>query len=268
MRSLIAVLIVLAVAGPSGAAATDRLDLVAIPAGAVVMGDAGGEADETPREVAVAAFRIMRHEVSNAQFAAFVAATGYVTAPERAGKGWVWEPRWRLVAGADWRHPFGPGTSIAVKGDHPVVQVSAEDAAAFFAFHGLRLPTEAEWERAARGAEWRRYPLGDGSPDMGGLRRANFGTVACCAADERDDFRETAPVGRFPQGGSPFGVLDMAGNVWEWTSSRIGGDPAKVVLKGGGWGNDPYCLRIGYRHVNPPDIGLDMVGLRCAGDAL
>ena len=101
MRSLIAVLIVLAVAGPPGAAAPGGLDLVAIPAGAVVMGDAAGEPDETPREVAVAAFRIMRHEVGNAQFAAFVAATGYVTAPERAGKGWVWEPRWRLVAGAD-----------------------------------------------------------------------------------------------------------------------------------------------------------------------
>ena len=245
--------------------AAAELDLVAIPAGTVVMGDAEGEADETPREVRLGAFRIMRHEVTNAEFAAFAEASGRRTAPERSGRAWVWRRKWQLVDGADWRHPFGPETTIAGKKDHPVVQISARDAQAFCVFHGLRLPTEAEWERAARGTAWRRYPWGDDAPGAGG--RASFGTVACCAADDADGFLKTAPVGRFPDGASPFGVLDMAGNVWEWTSSRLGGDARKVILKGGGWGNDPWCLRIGYHHTNPPGIGLDMVGFRCAGDA-
>ncbi len=108
---------------------------------------------------------------------------------------------------------------------------------------------------------------GDARPGEDGRRRANFGAVACCAADDADGFLETAPVGRFASGASPFGVMDMAGNVWEWTASRLAGAPDRVILKGGGWGNDPYCLRIGYRHTNPPDIGLDMVGFRCAGDS-
>ena len=246
--------------------AARALDLVEVPAGVVVMGDPAGEADETAREVALGAFRLIRHEATNAQFAGFVDATGHMTSAERSGRAWVWDGRWNLVAGADWRHPFGPATTIAGRDDHPVVQVSVRDARAFCAFHGLRLPTESEWQRAARGARWRRYPWGDGAPDMGGLRRANFGTVRCCAADAADGFAKTAPVGRFRAGNSPFGLADMAGNVWEWTATLLAGDPKRVILKGGGWGNDPYCLRIGYRHTNPPGIGLDMVGLRCAGD--
>ena len=267
---LLSVLLSGLLSGPRPGAAEPGLELVDIPGGQLAMGDAAGEADEAPRTVAIDPLRIMRHEVTNREFAAFYetyAAAGHRTDPERAGAGWVWTRRWRSVKGADWRHPFGPESSIAGRGDHPVVQVSARDAAAFCAFHGLRLPTEAEWEFAARGPEWRRYPWGDASPEEGGRRRANFGTVACCAADDADGFFETAPVGRFPSGASPFGVMDMAGNVWEWTASRLAGAPDRVILKGGGWGNDPYCLRIGYRHTNPPDIGLDMVGFRCAGDA-
>ena len=73
-------------------------------------------------------------------------------------------------------------------------------------------------------------------------------------------------MGSYPQGASPFGVLDMAGNVWEWTASPFPGRPKEVALRGGGWGNNPYCLRAAYRHGNPPDIGLNMVGFRCTGD--
>lgn len=247
-------------APPAGIAWVD------IPGAQVVVGDAEAGPDETFREVEVAPFRLMRHEVTNRQFAAFVEASGHLTDPERAGSGWVWPGRWERVAGAEWRHPFGPESTIEGRGDHPVVQVSADDAAAFCRFHGWRLPSEAEWMLAAGGVERHTYPWGEAPPQQGEGAQANFGTLACCAADDGDGFRRTAPVGRFPAGRSPFGVDDMAGNVWEWTASPMPGRPGRVVLKGGGWGNDPFCLRIPYRHHNPPDIGLDMVGFRCAAD--
>jgi formylglycine-generating enzyme required for sulfatase activity len=171
------------------------------------------------------------------------------------------------VPGADWRHPHGPDSGIEGKGDHPVLQVSQRDGAAYCAWRGLRLPTEAEWEFAARGTDRRRYPWGDAPPRQGAAAQANFGTIACCSADGSDGYQKTAPVGRYARGTSPFGVRDMAGNVWEWTSDRYLDRPGMVALRGGGWGNNPYCLRVSYRHGNPPDIGLDMVGIRCAADA-
>ncbi len=249
------------------AAAARARDMIDIPGGRFVMGDAEGDANETPRPVTLGPFRIARLEVTNAEFASFVAATGHVSDPERAGAGYVWTDRWRLVAGADWRHPHGPATTIEGRSTDPVVQVSQRDAAAYCRWRALRLPSEAEWELAASGGDGRRYPWGDEAPRQGPASRANFGAVACCAADGGDGYRGIAPVGRFASGASPFGALDMAGNVWEWTSSAFPGRPGSVALRGGGWGNNPYCLRTSYRHANPPDIGLDMVGFRCAGDA-
>ncbi len=237
-----------------------------IPGGSFVMGDAEGDPNETPKPATVGAFLLMRLEVTNRQFSDFAAATGHRTDAEKSGSGYVWDRTWQRVPGADWRHPNGIGSSIDAKLDHPVVQVSARDAAAFCAWHGLRLPSEAEWEFAARGAAGRRYPWGMSPPGTQTERRANFGTVECCAPDAADGYWRTAPVGRYSLGASPFGILDMAGNVWEWTASRFPGRPQLVVLRGGGWGNNPYCLRTAYRHGNPPDIGLDMVGFRCAGD--
>jgi formylglycine-generating enzyme required for sulfatase activity len=242
-----------------------RRDLVAIPAATFVMGDAAGDANEAPRSVSVGAFRIMRLEVTNAQFAAFAATTGHVTDAERSGAGWVWDGRWRRLAGADWSHPEGPASHLEGRADHPVVQASARDATAYCAWLGLRLPTEVEWEYAARGTDGRRYPWGSAEPGSGS-RRANFGTASCCAPDDTDGYGTTAPVGLYAAGASPFGLLDMAGNVWEWTASPFPGRPDQVALRGGGWGNDPYCLRAAYRHGNPPHIGLDMVGFRCAAD--
>jgi len=260
-RVLLVLCFAAALARPAPAA-----ELVDIPGGTFVMGDPKGEPDEAPRRVSVAPFRIMRHEVTNRQFAAFVHATGHRTDPQRAGAGYVWTGRWRLVDGADWRHPYGPAAETAGD-DAAVVQVSQHDAAAYCAWAGMRLPSEAEWEFAARGTDGRRYPWGDAPPAQSGVRRANFGTVACCAPDPSDGYAKVGPVGRFPAGASPFGLLDMAGNVWEWTSNPYPPRPDQVSLRGGGWGNDPYCLRVSYRHGNPPDIGLDMVGFRCAADA-
>jgi formylglycine-generating enzyme len=263
--SLAAVLLALGSA-PAGAARGIDGAMARVPGGDFVMGDAAGDPNEAPKPASVAAFSLMRLEVTNRQFAAFAAATDYRTDAEKSGGGYVWNRRWRLAPGADWRRPGGPGSSIDDKADHPVVQVSARGAAAFCGWHGLRLPSETEWEFAARGAEFRRYPWGMTPPGAGARRLANFGTVPCCAPDAADGYLGTAPVGRFPAGASPFGMLDMAGNVWEWTASRFPGRPQLVVLRGGGWGNNPYCLRTAYRHGNPPDIGLDMVGFRCAGD--
>jgi len=252
-------------AAPTTVLAVDTMILVS--GATFVKGDPNGEPDEAPATVSVETFRLMRTEVTNAQFARFVESTGHLTDPERRGFGYVWDGRWRRVAGADWRHPFGPGAGVAGRDDHPVVQVSARDAEAYCAWAGLRLPTDSEWEFAARGTDGRRFPWGDDPPGDGEPRRANFGTVPCCAPSAEDGHVKTAPVGRYPDGASPFGLLDMAGNVWEWTSSRFPGRPDEVALRGGGWGNNPYCLRVSYRHGNPDDIGLDMVGFRCAQDA-
>lgn len=255
----------LAAAAATAAEAGVPFEMVEIPGGSFEMGDAEGRPDETPRPATVAPFRLMRFEVTNAQFAAFVAETAHVTDPERRGFGYVWPGRWTKVPGADWQHRSGPASDRIGLDEHPVVQVSWQDADAFCRHHGLRLPSEEEWEFAARGTDGRLFPWGMAAPDEDGTRRADYGTNECCAADMTDGYHETAPVGSYPAGVSPFGLHDMAGNVWEWTSSPDG-DSGKYVIRGGGWGNNPFCLRVSYRHKNPPDIGLDMVGFRCAGD--
>lgn len=268
-----------------------------MPAGPFAMGSDAGEANEAPlRRVTLAAFRIDRLETTNAEFAAFVLVTGHRTSAEERGWGWVWTDRWRRVDGADWRHPHGPASTIAGLATHPVVQVSWHDARAYCAWRGKRLPSEAEWEKAARGAiqetgkenealeraEVQRYPWGAASPRAAGMQRANYGSDACCRPDESDGHLTTAPVGSYPRGTSPYGVLDMAGNVWEWTEDWyhpaayrslpdlnpvMRAPSGEKVIRGGGWGNDAYGLRLTYRHMNDPSFSLDMVGIRCAADA-
>jgi sulfatase modifying factor 1 len=270
---------------PSVSRAADRVearaeagaeDRVTLPGGTYLMGDAAGDANENPRTASVAPFALDRYEVTNAQFSVFVKAAGHVTDPERSGTGYVWTDKWRPVAGATWQRPHGPESTIDGNQNHPVVQVSQRDAAAYCAWRegrdgrSSRLPTEAEWEFAARGTDGRRYAWGNDAPAQTGnvsKCRANYGTDSCCAPDETDGYRTTAPVGSFPAGRSPFGLEDMAGNVWEWTTTQFPGQKNWFVIKGGGWGNNPYCLRAAYKHGNPPDIGLDMVGFRCAGAA-
>jgi sulfatase modifying factor 1 len=248
-----------------------------IPGGEFAMGSDQGDANERPvHRVRLSGFWIDQTEVTNAQFAAFVQATGYRTTAESPVD---WEalrkqlapgtPRppeellrpgalvftppsqpladlgdyrqwWRWQAGADWRHPSGPGSGIAGLEDHPVVQVSWNDAAAFASWAGKRLPTEAEWECAARGGlAGKRYCWGDdGLTDLDGTRaniwQGRFPDRNTCV----DGFAGTAPVGRFPPNG--FGLRDMAGNVWEWCADWYRADAYGIAVQAGaGIPSDP-----------------------------
>ncbi len=258
----LALLCVLHVSGVSA----QGLDLVTIPGGTAQLGDPAGDKNEVVRRADVGTFRLMRREVTNLQFAEFVADTGHTTSAETSGTGNVWDKEWTEVAGADWRHPQGPGSELHGLGLHPVVQVSAIDAEAFCSHHGLRLPSEEEWEFAARGEAGLRYPWGNALTREMLPKVTNGGAWTCCAPSKADGYLRTAPVASFPAGQSPTGLDDMVGNVWEWTSSRFTEEGTQRSIRGGGWGNNPYGLRAAYRHGNPPNIGLDMVGFRCAGD--
>ena len=275
--------IVLAVAAIMGLPLLSRAEdstMIRIPRGSFLMGSTRGEPPERPvHRVTVSEFFIDRFEAPNAEFAAFVAANGHLTEPERSGVGWHWDGQWREVKGADWRHPYGQASLIERLEKHPVVQVSWNDAQAYCRSRGKRLPTEAEWERAARGNDGRTYPWGNQPTREGSRYRASYGSDDCCRADPGDGFLFTAPVGSFPFGRSPFGVEDLAGNVWEWvedwfdpdfyrrspTVDPVNYSPTdRKVIRGGGWGNNPQGLRSTLRHANPPDVGLSMVGFRCA----
>ncbi|MGQ4510965.1 SUMF1/EgtB/PvdO family nonheme iron enzyme [Streptomyces sp. DW26H14] len=235
------------VPGPSAPTAPGRHPIAQafVPAGRFLMGDSFGEGHPADGELPVHpvrldAYAIDATPVTNDAFAAFVAATGHRTEAEQAGHSAVFAlhllaepadvlavfpktPWWIDVRGADWRHPYGPLATLEGRGDHPVVQVSRGDAEAYCAWAGRRLPTEAEWEYAARGgAESLRYPWGnDLTP--GGEHHCNIwhGTFPVENTEE-DGWSATSPVGAFPAGG--FGLHDTAGNVWEWCADWF--DPA------------------------------------------
>jgi formylglycine-generating enzyme len=281
---------------------------VAIPGGAFIMGsNAFGTEERQERRVQVSPFLMKRTEVTNAEFARFVQETGYVTTAERgldperypdvppelrAPGGMVFRPPaageplenpmswWRYVPGADWRHPEGPGSSIADHQDHPVVQVSPEDAEAYAAWAGGRLPTEAEWEFAAQGDAY--------EPVKGW--QANTWQGQFPGYDEGvDGYAGTAPVASYPA--NRFGLHDMLGNVWEHASdwwlpghrlSDSGVDPQgpvenraaafssspvgpQRVIKGGSWLCAPrFCLRYRPAARQPHELGLgtNHVGFR------
>jgi sulfatase modifying factor 1 len=210
--------------------------MVDIPAGRFRMGDESvwaypGDGEGPAHDVELDAFSIDIYTVSNAEFATFVAATGHVTDAERYGwsfvfggllpddfpptRGVVHAPWWRQVEGASWAHPEGPATDVDDRADHPVVHVSWNDAQAYCAWTGTRLPTEAEWERAARGGvEGLAFPWGN-DLEPGGEHRMNVfqGTFP---ADNTgaDGYLGTAPVDAFAPNG--FGLHNVTGNVWEW----------------------------------------------------
>ena len=276
--------------GSTRAAAADGMLQVFVPAGEFSMGSTSDDPlaydDEQPRHtVYLDAYWIDATEVTIASFAAFVAATGYETAAERAGTGQVFSLQtqaWQTVPGADWQHPAGPGSTVAVLDDHPVGQISWSDAVAYCEWAGRRLPTEAEWEKAARGTDARAYPWGDTPPAGHLLNFADRSLSVDWADPDADDGAQfAAPVGTYPDGASPYGALDLAGNAWEWVADFS--DPAyyaaspyanppgpasgeEHVLRGGSWWAAARDVRSTVRD-SVVDIPYDIYGFRCAQSA-
>ena len=282
---------------------------VPVPAGRFEMGDAFGEgyaADgETPvHAVHLEAFRIDATAVTNAQFATFVKDTGYLTGAEEFGISAVfhlaWQrntdrrerdlvnradgvPWWLAIHGADWRSPEGPGSDVTRRQNHPVVHVSWYDAQAYAAWAGKRLPTEAEWERAARGGlPQKRFAWGDDLTPRGrwvcNIWQGEFPTHNT----EDDGFLTTAPVKSYAPNG--YGLWCTAGNVWEWCSDwfspdyygqapehdpRGPDDGEQRVMRGGSYlCHDSYChrYRVAARSSNTPESTSGNTGFRCAGE--
>ncbi|MCI0485227.1 MAG: formylglycine-generating enzyme family protein [Blastocatellia bacterium] len=247
-----------------------------------------GDDDERPaHKVTISSFHMDATEVTNAEFARFVEATGYKTDAEKRGSSWVFvkgQSDWEDRKGADWRHPFGPDSTIDDKMNHPVVNVSWNDAAAYAKWADKRLPTEAEWEYAARGGRAGEiYPWGD-QLEPEGKPLANFWQGTWPDNNKlTDGHYYTAPVASFAPNG--FGVYDMIGNVWEWAADWYDEDyykhsPAKDpkgpdagqlrVARGGSWFcSENYCgaYRVGFRGRSPQDASFNNVGFRCAKDA-
>ena len=231
---------------------------VSLVAATFQMGADGTYPEEGPaRTINVSSFNIDATEVTNTQFAAFVNATGYVTDAEKPQPGFdkvgaavfispnlaqaYW---WAFVEGADWRHPEGPDTSIKGHDHDPVVQISHSDAKAYAKWKGRRLPTEAEWEFAARAGSNTLYVWGENRvPD--GKHQANTWQGAFPIRNSKmDGFELRAPVRCFPANG--FGLYDMIGNVWEWTDTIYQNSAAEPIytIKGGSFLCAPnYCRR-------------------------
>ncbi|MEV0666851.1 formylglycine-generating enzyme family protein [Actinomadura luteofluorescens] len=251
--------------------------------------------DETPQTlVEVAPFLIDRHPVTSGRYAAFVQATGYRTVAERRGWSLVYgADYWQGAPGASWRRPAGQDVGYVPPDDHPAVHIAVEDAEAFAAWAGGRLPTEAEWELAARGPEYRLWPWGDEwSRERTNTTELRLGDATRSATEWRAWWKAlqsdggpiplTTPVGSFsPHGDSPYGVSDMAGNVYEWTASpsRLYGPSPDCdesllsvmerfrVIRGGSWMNLRFQARTSERlHGDPTGWACFASGFRCVRD--
>jgi len=267
--------------------ATKSISMVSLEGGTFLMGAEGpecvaGDGEGPVREVEVDAFAIDACAVSNARFATFVEATGHVSDAERYGwsfvfggllpdefpdtRGAVQAPWWRQVHGACWHRPEGPHSSIEDRLDHPVVHVSWRDAEAFCRWSGTRLPSEAEWEFAARGGlVGKRFPWGDElEPD--GEHRMNVWQGTFPSENTLGDgYLGTCPVDAFPANG--YGLHNTTGNVWEWCADSTDGDQAMVTRGGSYLCHDSYCnrYRVAARSSNTIDTSTGNMGFRCAG---
>jgi len=271
-------------ATPDTAATRPRdAQMIVLPVATSVIGDDNAPRDERPQfEMEVAAFILDRSPVTVRQFRAFVDDTGYVTEAERLGDAGVFTSgagTWALVKGANWKWPSGRDKPPS-EDDHPVTQVSWNDASAFCRAYGARLPTEFEWERAARMGQ-----TPDGTVFLSGapaslearLRVNTWQGIFPVMNTGDDGYLGTSPVGAF--GSTPSGFTDLAGNVWEWTSSpyapyppaeaHSGDAPAERVQRGGSFLCDRnVCqgFRVTARSHSTPDTALMHVGFRCAAD--
>ncbi len=266
----------------------------AVPAGAFTMGANDQYPEEGPTQrLAVEPFDIDTHEVTNAAFARFVAATGYVTSAERAtelgfkapGSAVFTGTSWGFVEGASWRHPDGPASTIEGRDDDPVVQVSLEDARAYAAWAHRALPTETQWEYAARGGlDGKEYAWGDALTPAGTFMANTWQGVFPLVDTGDDGHTGRAPVGCYAANG--YGLHDMIGNVWEWTADpyypahRVdaaakraapnGFDPRQPdmpvgVIKGGSYlCAADYCRRYrpAARHAQDTGLGTNHIGFR------
>jgi formylglycine-generating enzyme required for sulfatase activity len=221
-----------------------EVEMVEVPAGTFTMGSGNGKPEDAPsHEVDLPAYSIDKFEVANADFAQFVEATGYQTDAEKGGeKGW---------------QAYAEG-----KDNHPVVKVSWNDAKAFCEWMGKRLPTETEWEKAARGAEGFTFPWGEDWDSQ----KANA---------KETGLRGTTAVGSFGTGASPYGAVDMAGNVWEWTADWFQPYPGNTtpdpyygekfkVTRGGAWFEGEAQCTTYNRNATSSEAANDDLGFRCA----
>ena len=270
---------------------TDYSAMVKIPAGPFLMGTNSAiaypaDAEGPQRSIDLDEFWIDETAVTNLAFSQFVEATDYKTEAEIVGWSFVPAflisaldqehvvgtsaniPWWVGVKGADWRHPHGPSSSITEILDHPVVHISWDDASAFAEWNGKRLPTEAEWEKAARGArEKSLYPWGDELTTNGTFNCNIWQGDFPDYNSAEDGFLATAPVYSFAPNG--YGLYNVSGNVWEWCADSWSDADDSKVIKGGSYlCHDSYCnrYRLSARTSQPKNGFTAHIGFRCVAE--
>jgi formylglycine-generating enzyme required for sulfatase activity len=266
----------------------DGIIMVSIPPGKFEMGSNEYDSEKPPHTVYLDEYRIGKHAVTVKQFGLFVKDTGYVTEAESKGGAFTWTgEKWEQKKDINWKNP-----GFEQEDSHPVVCVSWNDALEYCKWlsgkkgGSFKLPTEAQWEKAARGTDKRKYPWGNPAPSGA---RVNFADKQAwlkakmnwADKDIDDGYAYTAPVGSYPDGASPYGLLDMAGNVWEWCGDWYGSDyyknapkenptgpksGAHRVLRGGSWNIGAVILRSSLRNSADPSFRNGFVGFRLCQD--